>query len=275
MGRAYRERANIAVDGVTRGERTWTEFLPSGSRCRDETAVTRVDRLDSAIVAAVNPTDHATDHAPDHEPHHSGVVDLLGVLALGELAGFEQLTADAAMAPTLADRAALAGMAVREYRHFELIRDRLDELGSSVDEATTAFEAPIEAFHEATSPHGWLEGLMKAYVGDGIAADFYRAVSVVVDDRTREVMLEAMSDGGAGDFVVERVRSAIESDPAVRGRLALWGRRLVGEALVQAQRVATDRPALADLLVGGAMDHGADLADWGQLLADLTSRHAA
>lgn len=27
MGRAYRERANLAVDGVTRGERTWAAFL--------------------------------------------------------------------------------------------------------------------------------------------------------------------------------------------------------------------------------------------------------
>ena len=35
------------------------------------------------------------------------------------------------------------------------------------------------------------------------------------------------------------------------GRLALWGRRLVGEALSQAQRVAAERDALAALLVGG------------------------
>ena len=51
--------------------------------------------------------------------------------------------------------------------------------------------------------------------------------------------------------------------------LALWARRLIGEALVQAQRVAVDRDALARLLVGGTMD----LAAVGQMLARLTQRH--
>ena len=46
------------------------------------------------------------------------------------------------------------------------------------------------------------------------------------------------------DEVVDRVRAAINADPRVGGRLALWGRRLVGEALSQAQRVAAERDAL-------------------------------
>ena len=44
---------------------------------------------------------------------------------------------------------------------------------------------PFDAFHERTKPKGWLEGLVKAYVGDGIAKDFYREMSVYVDDDTR------------------------------------------------------------------------------------------
>ena len=47
------------------------------------------------------------------------------------------------------------------------------------------------------------------------------------------------------------VREAIAADPRVAGRLALWGRRLVGEVLSQAQRVAAERDALSNLLVGG------------------------
>ena len=43
----------------------------------------------------------------------------------------------------------------------------------------------------------------------------------------------ASADFGA----VDRVRRAIEEDPVVAGRLALWGRRIVGEALAQAQTV--------------------------------------
>ena len=43
--------------------------------------------------------------------YRAAVVDLLAVLAYGELMAFERLAADAAMAPTVADKSALAGMA--------------------------------------------------------------------------------------------------------------------------------------------------------------------
>jgi hypothetical protein len=70
------------------------------------------------------------------------------------------------------------------------------------------------------------------------------------------------------------VRAAINDDPRNGGRLALWGRRLVGEALSQAQRVAAERDALSTLLVGGVERPGADLAEIGRMLARLTDNHA-
>ena len=41
------------------------------------------------------------------------------------------------------------------------------------------------------------------------------------------------------------LKAAIEADPRVAGRLALWGRRLMGEALSQAQRVAAEKAVRA------------------------------
>ena len=52
-------------------------------------------------------------------------------------------------------------------------------MGVDPEEAMAPFVAPIDAFHERTRPTGWLEGLVKAYVGDGIATDFYREISRV------------------------------------------------------------------------------------------------
>ena len=45
------------------------------------------------------------------------------------------------------------------------------------------FVAPIDGFHESTAPADWLEGLMKAYVGDGVGADFYREIARFLDAR--------------------------------------------------------------------------------------------
>ncbi len=69
------------------------------------------------------------------------------------------------------------------------------------------------------------------------------------------------------------MRAATAADPSVSGRLALWGRRLVGEALSQAQQVAAERDALTSLLVGGGSFPGADLAELARMFARLTDEH--
>jgi hypothetical protein len=206
--------------------------------------------------------------------YRAAVVELLGVLAYGELTAFERLAADAGLAPTLADKAALAAMATAEFHHFEKLRNRLQELGADADAAMAPFRGPVDAFHENTAPADWLEGLVKAYVGDNIGNDFYREVSAYLDESTSELVLEVLADSGHSEFVVDRVRAAVADDPRVGGRLALWARRLVGEALSQAQRVAADRDALSALIVGGADRPGMDLAAIGRVFAQLTDNHS-
>jgi tRNA-(MS[2]IO[6]A)-hydroxylase (MiaE)-like len=214
--------------------------------------------------AAPVPDDAGTDHA--------AVVDLLGVLAYGQLIAFERLADDARLAPTLLDKAALGGMAVAEYQQYEKIERYLRKLEVDPVLAMEPFVAPLDDFHDLTAPSDWLEGLVKAFVGDGIATDFYREVSTFLDAETQALVVEVLSDSGHAEFAVDRVRAAIEADPTVAGRLALWGRRLVGEALVQAQRVAVDREALTELIVGGAAGVGG-LAELGRMLARLTEAH--
>lgn len=208
------------------------------------------------------------------EQYRAAVIDLLGALAYGELTAFERLADDAAFAPTISDKAALAAMAVAEYNHYALLAQRLESLGAVPEEAMQPFVRALEDFHARTGPGDWLEGLVKAYVGDGIAEDFYREVSAYLDDSSRELVNKVLEDTGHSAFAVDRVRSAIAADPKLAGRLALWGRRLVGEALSQAQRVVAQRDALAALLVGGVGRPGADLAEVGRMFVRLTENHA-
>ena len=58
--------------------------------------------------------------------------------------------------------------------------------------------------------------------------------------------------------------------PAVVGRLALWARRLVGEAISQTQHVLAERDALMLLLVEGT----GDLSGVAALIGRVTERHA-
>ncbi len=208
---------------------------------------------------------------PEPTVDPQAVVDLLGVLAYGELTAFDRLADDARLAPTLAGRAALAGMAAAEMGHFARLCARLAQLGADPEVAMLPFVEVFDSFHATTAPSTWLESLVKAYVGDGIAADFYREIAGFLDASTRELVLEVLADTGHSDFALREVRAAIATDPTLVGRLSLWARRLVGEALSQAQRVAAERDALAMLLVGGT----SDLADIAALLKRLTNAHTA
>ncbi|WP_345526517.1 ferritin-like fold-containing protein [Nocardioides endophyticus] len=219
--------------------------------------------------------------APDETPvafqdpqYREAVIDLLAAIAYGEISAFERLAEDAKLAPTLEDKVAIASMASAEFGHVARLRERLAELGADPFEAMAPFRAPIDKFHEHTAPADWFEGLIKAYVGDGMANDFYREIAAYLDADTRDLIVASLEDSGHSAFVVDRVRAAIAADPRLGGRLALWGRRLMGEALTQAQRVAADRDALTALLAGGIDRPGLDLAALGRMFARITERHA-
>ena len=203
------------------------------------------------------------------------VTDLLGVLAYGALTAFVRVAEDAELAPTVRDKARLGRIAVTEFGHFETLVARLKEVGADPEDAMAPFVPAVDAFHARTAPSDWLEGLVKAYVGEGIATDFYREVAQFVDPGTRDLVHHVLTDTGHADFAERAVTAAIEQDPRVAGRLALWRRRLVGEALSQAQRVAADRDALADLLVSGDGRGGADLLEIGRMFSRITEAHTA
>jgi hypothetical protein len=199
----------------------------------------------------------------------TAVVDLLGVLAYAELTAFDRLAEDARLAPTLGGRAALARMAAAEIGHHGRLTERLTELGVDPAAAMAPFVAALDGFHEGTRPSTWLEGLVKAYVGDGLASDFYREIAAFLPDPDRALVLDVLADTGHADFAVREVRAAIKADRKVPGRLSLWGRRLVGEAITQTQAVIAEHDRLAELIIAGT----GDLGGVSRLIERITSAH--
>lgn len=204
------------------------------------------------------------------EPPQQGVVDLLGALAYGELSAYERMSSDARLAPSLRDRTVIGGIATAEFGHFQRLCHRMDELGADPEQAMEPYIAAVDTFHDLTAPADWLQSLVKCYVGDGIARDFYREVSAYLDTPTRELVELVLADDAQARFAVQEVRAAIEADPRLAGRLSLWARRLVGEALTQAQKVAVEREQLVRLLSARA-----DLAELGRLFTRVTNAHYA
>jgi tRNA-(MS[2]IO[6]A)-hydroxylase (MiaE)-like len=204
------------------------------------------------------------------DARHDATIDLLAVLAYGELQAFERLAQDALLAPDLPGREAVTDMAVGEYGHYKILVDGLRVRGADPWEAMEPFRKPIDGFHASTAPADYPEALVKIYVGDGIASDFYREVAQFLDPDSQALVVTVCDDLGHSAFVVPTVRDMISKDRTLASRLSLWGRRLVGEALSQSQRVAAEREAMGELLVGST-----DLAELGRMFARMTDAHAA
>jgi hypothetical protein len=201
------------------------------------------------------------------EPPVEAVVDLLGLVAYGELLAFDRMAADARLAPDLRRRAVLSEMAAVEIKNYRRLADRLAALGVSPDDAMAPFQDALQSYHDSTEPKDWLEALTKAYVGDAIADDFFREIADHLTEPDRRLVLDVLHDSYE-DFAGAEIRAAIEADPKVANRLSMWARRLLGEALSQAGRMAGERITLTALITAGA-----DAAAVQGLFKRLTEAH--
>ena len=200
--------------------------------------------------------------APTITADHPGVDELFALLAYGEVAAFYRLTDEAKMAPDLRGRINMARMAAAEMAHYELLHDALEARGVDVLPAMTRYAPALEQYHRLTTPSTWLEALVKTYVGDALAADLYLAIADSLPAEIADVVRAVLAETGHSQFVVAEVRSAVTASGRQRSRLALWSRRLLGEAITQAQYVLADHDELVDLvLAGGGLGQITDFFD--------------
>jgi hypothetical protein len=78
-----------------------------------------------------------------------------------------------------------------------------------------------------------------------------------LDERSRAVVLDVLEDASHAELAVAELDAAGSQDDALSSRLALWGRRLVGEALSVVQRLVAQRPGLARHARAGAEQEAA------------------
>lgn len=184
----------------------------------------------------------------------TGVIDLFAVLAYGEISAFYRLAEEAKLSPTLRGKVAVAKMAAAEMRHFETLESALAERGVDIFDAMAPFVRALDAYHASTDPSTWLESMVKFYVGDGIAADFYTEIAGALSPEVAAVVRDVLAETSHSEFVVEEVRRAVATSRSERDRLTLWGRRLLGEAITQAQYVMAQRDELTELVLAATGD---------------------
>ena len=204
-------------------------------------------------------------------------VDLLGAVAYGALTAFTRLAADAALAPDLTGRAEMAALAAVEMAHVERVRAHLAARGVDLVAAMAPFAAVLDAFAARTASRDWGEALVGAYVGRTLAVDLVAATGAAGSDgeedggeaaellRGPDAGREAAGESGFDAFA-ERAVAELLADERTRAKLALWGRRLLGETLAAAAEALDAHPATSSALLGGTSR--------GAVFKALKSRHS-
>lgn len=199
-------------------------------------------------VPAQAPADRAAGAPAD-------AVELLGLVAQLEHLAFVRLAGDAALAPTVEHRLELSRFAAAAVVRRDRVLARITELGADPVAALSLYDHVLDDFDARTEPSTWWERLLKVYVGYGVADDFCRLAADGLDETSRALVVEVLDDASHADLAVAELDAA-GSDTAVSARLALWGRRLVGEALGVVQRLLVQRPGLVRLLDARAAADG-------------------
>lgn len=210
----------------------------------------------------------------------SDELTLLGLVGELELIAFSRLAADSALAPSLDQTLRLARFSAGAVARLERIFERIRELGGSPQHEVAQFAHVMDDFDARTPSSTWWERLLKAYVGYGVADDFCKAAAAGLDDATCTLVMEVLDGTSHAELVVAELGGASADDAVLNSRLALWGRRLVGEALGVVQSLVQTQPGLARLVAEGAVVEGEAGPDGAQhpdalarLFGSLTAEH--
>ena len=201
-------------------------------------------------------------------------VELLGLLAQGSLSAFAHTANASSAAWTTEERLDLARIAAQRFSHLGRLEAELSARGAGLVQAMEPFGAPSDDFGAHTRSAQWPEMLVKNCIIGGLASDFADAVRPSLPSELAEILMGSLDDGDLAGRPAEMLAGVLAKEPDLQGRLALHGRRLLGEALSQVQRVAAGHPELTGLITGVHDDSGDDLAAISQLMADLATSHS-
>lgn len=169
----------------------------------------------------------------------------LGQVAYLQLVVFESLSRLVSAATDLNEKAKLSASAGKALAKHEGFVAEIQRLGGDPATVMSPFTPTIDAFEKLTRGRDWFERLLSIYLTIGLLDDFFRRLSAGLPDDVGPRCERILSDDAATGVITQILQRAIANDPRLASRLAMWGRRLVGDTLLVARSAlhATGNPA--------------------------------
>ncbi len=167
----------------------------------------------------------------------------LGQTAYLTIVLFENLGRAVTTAPTTDAKSRLARAASEMLRMHEglvaeLERERLDPAAEM-----EPFRIPLDDFQRRTKGADWYEILVTCYLTEGFLLDFFAGLAAGLPDELDDRAAALLQGDSAEAVLVEELRRAIEENPRLASRLAMWGRRLIGDTMLMARLAVAQHPS--------------------------------
>jgi hypothetical protein len=163
------------------------------------------------------------------------VLPYLGQVAYFELGEFESLARAVATAPNLAAREGLSAAAGRALaKHHGLIAE-IRRRGGEPAQVMAPFTPALDRYRHQTTGEDWHELLLSCYLTGGLLDEFFIRLSDGLPGDVGPRVAQLLGQDAGTDVLVHELKAAIAADPALGSRLAMWGRRLVGDTLLVAR----------------------------------------
>ncbi|MES2094094.1 MAG: ferritin-like fold-containing protein [Actinomycetota bacterium] len=159
----------------------------------------------------------------------------LGQAAYVQLALFETLSRAVSVAPSAASKVAVSRVAALALAKHHGLAAEIKRLGHEPGLAMAPFAARIDEYARTTLGADWYEMLVTAYLTAGLLGDFQLQLAAGLPGEARLRIIPLLSGDDGHALLVDELRSAIDANPRLASRLALWGRRLVGDTLLIAR----------------------------------------
>ena len=151
------------------------------------------------------------------------------------------------------------------------IQDQLIKLGSSYMDLQQSIRDRLDTLVHRTEGKGWPEDIMRIFIVFSLLEDNYLRVSKGLTP-ARRIRIEAMlSDNSLNDFCQQALSDAISNLPQLSNDLALFGRAIVADALLEVR----DSVSFDDVLRNPPASHVDLTREQFKILEPITSELVA
>lgn len=159
----------------------------------------------------------------------------LGQLAYLALILFENLSRAVILAPTTEAKSSLSGATAEVLEAHEALITEMRDAGIDPVAAMDPFRLPLDDYRRRTQGADWPETLVTCYLTAGFLTDFFSGLAAGLPDGLSQRVTVLLDIDKGQEVLVEELRAAIGASSRLSSRLAMWGRRLVGDTMLVAR----------------------------------------